>query len=169
LFYWPDFRASERALQVLIQVSGRAGRAEHPGKVLIQTYDPHHPVLQVITGKLSEEAFLEKERMLRSELCYSPFGRLARLRFESSVNERALEAAKQTADHLKTEIASHFFSAYVLGPAQAFLKQVKKTYRWDILLKAKDRSVLQPVLEEAILFSKKNNIVFSIDVDPYAL
>lgn len=169
LFYWPDFRASERALQILTQVSGRAGRAQHPGKVLIQTYDPDHPVLQVITGKLSEENFLEEERSLRSQLCYAPFGRLARLRFESRDNDCAFEAANQTADYLKKQLPHEFLNAHLLGPGQAFLKRIKNTYRWDILLKAKDRLVLQPILEKAVQFPKKKNVSFSIDVDPYAL
>jgi len=56
-----------------------------------------------------------------------------------------------------------------LGPGQAFLKRIKNTYRWDILLKAKDRLVLQPILEKAVQFPKKKNVSFSIDVDPYAL
>jgi primosomal protein N' len=70
---------------------------------------------------------------------------------------------------LKKQLPHEFLNAHLLGPGQAFLKRIKNTYRWDILLKAKDRLVLQPILEKAVQFPKKKNVSFSIDVDPYAL
>ena len=89
LLKWPDFRASERALQTLIQVSGRAGRADLQGKVLIQGYDLDHPVLKILKGELSREVFIEEELELRKSLFYPPFSRFVRYRF-SHANEGIL-------------------------------------------------------------------------------
>ena len=116
LFRWPDFRAPERALQVLKQVSGRAGRGERPGKVLIQTFQPDHPVIQVLQGKQTEADFLEQERELRQALGYPPFGRLAKLRFESTDQAVTVSRANAIAQHLARSSMSA--EAQLLGQAK---------------------------------------------------
>ncbi len=168
LFRWPDFRAPERALQVLKQVSGRAGRGEKSGRVLIQTYDIDHPVIEVLTGKRDEEAFLEGERELREALRYPPFGRLARIRFESpqagDARSRAEALAQALARLPQASAATDGFE--VLGPSEAFLERAKGIYRWDLLIRSKAIQPLRVALGSARAFCFAQKWPFVLDVDP---
>lgn len=166
LFHWPDFRASERAFQILKQVSGRAGRGEKKGTVLIQTYNPGHPVLEAITGKIPEENFIESEIHLRQDLGYPPFTRMARLRFEGVQQKKVIEESQSIFNALSL---NSFKNLDILGPSEAFLEKVKKKYRWDLILK----STQSEVLHLAILIAKnhctKQKLKFITDIDPYGL
>ncbi len=167
LFRWPDFRAQERALQTLTQVSGRAGRSSLPGKVLIQTFQPDHAVLQVLQGILPVEQFLGEERELREALSYPPFGRLARLRFESEHSDHAQRHARRIADALSSSSTSD--TVQVLGPSEAFMEKLKGKYRWDILLRSKQIGPLQEALRMAERLRSSEEIPFLVDVDPYGI
>lgn len=164
LFRWPDFRAPERAYQILTQVSGRAGRGEKPGKVLIQAYHVANPVLCAVQGTVSEVDFLEGERQLRKVLSYPPFGRLARLRFENQSNEEAQKRAKQVAHLLNPLLQEGKLS--VLGPSEAFLERAKGIWRWDLLLKAKEIGPLQRGISIAQDVALKNKWQLLVDIDP---
>lgn len=161
LFSWPDYKSAERAYQVLTQVSGRAGRGIHPGKVLIQTYGVDHPVIRVLQGELSEADFLEQERDLRQALSYPPFGRLARLRFE----HRSSQTAHRTALEIKKAVQS-LPGVEILGPSQAFIERVRGEYRWDLLLKSPAVGDLQRVILRARSICRKSGWPLLVDVDP---
>ncbi|MBC7693426.1 MAG: primosomal protein N' [Methylotenera sp.] len=164
LFRWPDFRAPERAFQVLTQVAGRAGRGEHPGKVMIQTYNIDHPVIHAVQGIITEDAFLETERELREVLHYPPFGRLARLRFESTDQQEAKTRATTVAQALQQNEGVD-----VLGPSEAFLERAKGIYRWDILLKSQTIQPLQKAIHRVKEISHSKKWPFLVDVDPYGI
>lgn len=163
LFRFPDFRAPERAYQILTQVSGRAGRGEHAGRVLIQTFQTDHPVVRTVAGSIPEAEFLESERALRETLTYPPFGRLARLRFESEDREEAQSRAGFVAEGLRSVEPD----CEVLGPSEAFLEKAQGYFRWDLLLRSKDIRFLSRALNRAkdACFSRK--WPFLADVDPY--
>lgn len=163
LFRFPDYRAPERALQVLKQVSGRSGRGDRPGKVLIQTYDPDFPVLQVLDGRLSEAEFLSQERELRQALSYPPFGRLTRIRIERDKKEVAVLHARQIADAIQSQSIE---GIDLLGPSEAFIERVKGTYRWDIVIKARSIASLQSVLSVVRRFCEAEKHHAVVDVDP---
>ncbi|MBI2711687.1 MAG: primosomal protein N' [Bdellovibrio sp.] len=165
LFRWPDFRASERAFQVLKQVAGRAGRREKPGKVLIQTFDVEHPVLLSLTGQMSETDFLNSERELRQVLGYPPFGRIARFRFESRHRNEAILRA-ETMQRLLAEKKSDL---QILGPSEAFLEKARGTYRWDLLLKSKDIRAIHQAFYMVNEYCEHQRWQFSADVDPFGL
>ncbi|OFZ83590.1 MAG: primosomal protein N' [Bdellovibrionales bacterium RIFOXYD1_FULL_55_31] len=167
LFRWPDFRAPERAYQILKQVSGRAGRGERPGRVLIQTFNQNHPVIQTITGALSENAFLENERELRKALSYPPFGRLARLRFESPSQAEARGRATAIASALQTTQEPGKLD--ILGPSEAFLERAKGIYRWDLLIKSVDVQRLRRAVFGARSICWKEKWQFLVDIDPYGV
>jgi primosomal protein N' (replication factor Y) len=166
LFRWPDFRAHERALQVLRQVSGRAGRGVKPGRVLIQTFDPTHPVLSVLDNKVTDETFIESERMLRRELNYPPFGRLARFRFESPQKEQARQQALFISKEIEVLKES---SLQLLGPSEAFMEKVKGIYRWDLMIKSKDIKALRRAIGRVREFAATHKIYYIVDVDPYGI
>ncbi len=169
LFRWPDFRAPERALQVLTQVAGRAGRGEHPGRVLIQTFLPEHPVLQVVQGNTSEEEFLGQERELREVLGYPPFGRLARLRFEDSASDEARAHAERVLREVRRFSEANGGSLEVLGPSEAFLEKAKGIFRWDALLRSRDIRILQRSLSIAKDVAAVGKFSLQIDVDPHSV
>ncbi len=171
LFRWPDFRSPERAYQILKQVSGRAGRGEKRGRVLVQTFSPEHPVLQTLIGTLNEKDFLENERSLRADLQYPPFGRLARIRVEDSVSAQAQMHGQELVTWLRRTVRElrPQSDLEILGPTEAFMERVKGIYRWDIVLKSKSVAEMQFGLKNArgrIAFEKWN---CQIDVDPSTL
>ena len=169
LFRWPDFRASERAFQILQQVAGRTGRGNKPGKVLIQAYDTDHQVLRVLRDPSLEPKFLETEREVRQALGYPPFGRLAKLRFESRDRNKAIQHANEIAQLLQSPARQDLPQLEILGPSEAFLERVKGIYRWDLLLKAKDIRILQRAVRMAQEVSAETKRSIQTDIDPYGL
>jgi primosomal protein N' (replication factor Y) (superfamily II helicase) len=167
LFRWPDYRATERAYQVLKQVSGRAGRGDKPGLVMVQTYDTEHTVLQVLDGRLSEQDFMTSELELRKVLHYPPFGRIARLRLESLNKAEAFQKLGDCVQLLSQHLQGK--AVEFLGPSEAFIERVKGYYRWDVLVKAREIQELQRVIQLTKWFSEQNKLNILIDIDPYGL
>src|SRR5690606_29343619 len=139
---------------------------EDAGKVLIQTYYPGHPVIQVLRGETSEATLLEGERELRRTLKYPPFSRLARIRFESDSQEEARKRATSVAERLYVLVREEFPGAEVLGPSEAFLEKVKGTYRWDLLIKAERVVDVQKLVHKARLLAFRSGWQLLVDIDP---
>jgi primosomal protein N' (replication factor Y) len=167
LFRWPDFRAPERAYQILTQVAGRAGRGDHPGRVLIQTFNVEHPVIQAVQGKITEDAFLETERELRLALGYPPFGRMARIRFEHESRDEAQIRARAVATALEGLQTERKLD--LLCPSEAFLERAKGIYRWDLLIKSPDVNALQRAILRAKEYCGGRKWPFLVDVDPHGV
>ncbi|TPG59189.1 primosomal protein N' [Roseomonas nepalensis] len=156
-----DLRAAERTVQLLHQVSGRAGRAESPGRVLLQSWNPDHPVMQaLVSGNL--EAFMAEEAEARRPGGWPPFGRLAAL-IVSSEDERA-------ADRVARDLglaAPGGEGVQVLGPAPAPLSMLRGRHRRRLLLKARRDVAVQPLLREWLSRVEVPNAVrVQVDVDP---
>lgn len=156
-----DLRAAERTVQLLHQVAGRAGRAEHPGRVLLQTFAPEHPVMQaLVSGDL--DAFMAAEAEMRRPGGWPPFGRLAAL-IVSSEDERA---ADRTARDLGLT-APGGEGVTVLGPAPAPLAMLRGRHRRRLLLKTRRDIAVQPLLEDWLLrVEVPNDVRVQVDVDP---
>lgn len=169
LFRWPDFRANEKAVQTLTQVSGRAGRSDKGGKVLIQTYSPDHPVLSVIDGRMSFEDFLKEEKDLRAELHYPPYGRLARMRIESNFHQDSKKRATLLADAMNRYKDEKKMDLEILGPSEALIEKVKNTYRQDILLKSQNVSDLHQILRISKAICHEKGWPCLVDVDPVSV
>ncbi|MDO4229981.1 MAG: primosomal protein N', partial [Capnocytophaga sp.] len=133
LIHFPDFRAHERSFQLLMQVSGRAGRSSKKGKVLIQTYNPKHPVLQQVISNDFRTMF-QTQLQERSEFLYPPFVRLLKITFKhtdfNKVNEGADWFAKALAHGFSSQDGLH-----LLGPEFPLVSRIRNEYMKDILIK----------------------------------
>ena len=156
-----DLRAAERTVQLLHQVAGRAGRAEHPGRVLLQTFAPEHPVMQaLVSGDL--DAFMAAEAEMRRPGGWPPFGRLAAL-IVSSEDERA---ADRTARDLGLT-APGSEGVTVLGPAPAPLAMLRGRHRRRLLLKTRRDIAVQPLLTDWLArVEVPSDVRVQVDVDP---
>jgi len=163
LLFHSDYRASERAFQTLTQVAGRAGRGDDPGKVIVQTYSPEHPVIEAVQTH-NYLAFISKELEQRQELDYPPYGHLILLKFTGIDGEKVRETATAIAD-VCTEILPD--DVEILGPAPANVMRVARRYRWQILLKSPD--IFEEKTKQSVLSLQEycpSTVSFMIDVDP---
>ncbi len=156
-----DLRAAERTVQLLHQVAGRAGRAEAPGEVLLQTFDPAHPVMQaLLAGDLAR--FMASEAAQRRPGHWPPYGRLAAL----IVSAESAEAADATARDL-ARAAPHGDGIAVLGPAPAPLAILRGRHRRRLLLKTRRDIAVQPLLRSWLeKVQPRGAARIDVDVDP---
>jgi primosomal protein N' (replication factor Y) (superfamily II helicase) len=156
-----ELRASERTVQLLHQVAGRAGRAEAPGRVLLQTFIPDHPVMQALeNGDL--DAFMENEAESRRDGEWPPFGRLAAL----IVSAESAVVADTVARDLGIA-APHGDGFSVLGPAPAPMALLRGRHRRRLLLKARRDVAVQPILRNWLRSVKvPASARVDVDVDP---
>jgi primosomal protein N' (replication factor Y) len=131
-----DFRAGERTFQLLVQVSGRAGRAERNGRVIVQTMQPEDAAV-VAAATHDVDAFYETELAWRADHGYPPFSRMVRLLFSHTNATFAVEEARRVADELRTR-AVGLPSVTVDGPLPPQVARVRGRYRWAILLRGDD-------------------------------
>jgi primosomal protein N' (replication factor Y) len=156
-----DLRAAERTVQLLHQVAGRAGRADHPGRVLLQTFSPEHPVMQALLHA-NLEAFMATEAATRRPGHWPPYGRLAAL----IVSADTAEAADITARDLG-RAAPEGEGITVLGPAPAPLAILRGRHRRRLLLKTRRDIAVQPLLREWLAqVPVKGSVRVDVDVDP---
>jgi primosomal protein N' (replication factor Y) len=125
----PDFRAGERAFQLLAQMAGRAGRGGQPGRVLVQTRLPGHPVLAFV-ARHDYRGFAAWELAQRNEAGYPPYTRIALITVAAPDEQQAQLLAQRAQAMLRDQHA-----ALVLGPAPAALYRLRGMYRWQLLLK----------------------------------
>jgi primosomal protein N' (replication factor Y) len=158
-----DLRAAERTYQLLYQVAGRAGRAEHPGRVLIQTHMPDHPVMAAIQQG-DREAFLRAEAKGREEARMPPYGRLVGV-VVSGTDEAAVDAGARALGRA----APQGSDIQVLGPAPAPLAMIRGRHRRRLLLKAGRGIQVQPLVRAWIKRAQiPKKVRVQIDVDPYS-
>jgi primosomal protein N' (replication factor Y) len=135
MLHFPDFRAFERCYQLIVQVSGRAGRKDIPGKVLIQTSNPQHPVLKIIINGNFPKLY-EMELFERRKFGYPPFVRLSRLTLKHTEKNLVDEAAKWLAADLKTKLGPK----RTLGPEAPVIDKIRGEYLMDIYVKVERNS-----------------------------
>ncbi|WP_272700108.1 replication restart helicase PriA [Desulfovibrio sp. Fe33] len=132
----PDYRSSERTFQLLVQVAGRAGRGEHPGRVLIQTRNPNHPIWKEILGG-DYEGFFAREVSRRTLFHYPPFSRMALVRISYPADSENGQAAVNLLGQILRE-QGRALGIAVLGPAPAPLSMLRGRKRFNCLLKSDD-------------------------------
>ncbi|MBI4052004.1 MAG: primosomal protein N' [Elusimicrobia bacterium] len=166
LLFFPDFRASEKTAQLLFQVAGRAGRAQKPGLVLIQTTHPEHPVIQAFQ-RGDYLHFLKEELRLREELRYPPTSHLIRLTLSSAKKDLLLKEITRLAENLKNQFPPS--SVEILGPAPAVYKKLRGNHRYHLLAKIGTDKVRSSFLQALQKIKPTNSLKLKIDVDPYDL
>jgi primosomal protein N' (replication factor Y) len=164
----PDFRAAERVFQLLTQVSGRAGRGELAGKVLVQTYHPEHYAVK-FAAQHDYPGFVAKEMTFRRSLHYPPFSVLANVLVQAESMEEAAGWAAQLGRWFEREKVP---GVKVLGPAAAPIVRLKRIWRFHLILKAQQRKVLNDALHRMLAFAEgagvpRRNLV--VDVDAVSL
>ncbi len=165
---YPDFRAHERAFQLMAQVAGRAGRKGKQGTVVLQTSNPEHPIIrQVITNDY--KAMYAGQIAEREAFRYPPFVRLAAI----TLKHRNAEKVSQAAYFLANELRIKLGAACVLGPDNPAIGRIQNLHLKHILLKpANNRSLAatKEMMRDSILQLQKNadfkSVIVSVDIDP---
>ena len=157
----PDYRAGERTFQLLTQVAGRAGRSVLGGKVIIQTYTPHHPAVQA-ASRHDFEGFYQHEIAFRREHWYPPVSQLLRLLYVHKSEDRARRQAERLHRMLTLKIARLGLPEIdLIGPAPAFFARLRGQYRWQIVVRGTDPAQL--------VRDTRLPIGWRVDVDPVSL
>ncbi|WP_437673064.1 replication restart helicase PriA [Sorangium sp. So ce131] len=167
----PDFRAAERGFQLLVQVAGRAGRRDRPGRVLIQTRNPEHPAIAFAAAH-NVPGFLEREIRDREEVGYPPATRLALIRVDAVDEAVGRGAAAKIAACARTSPEGLARRVEVLGPSAAPIARLRGRYRFRVLLRARERGPLRIALA-AIARLLRDDLDRGaraiIDVDPVSM
>jgi primosomal protein N' (replication factor Y) (superfamily II helicase) len=158
-----DLRASERTFQQIAQAAGRAGRAEKPGEVFIQTRNPSHPVIAALVAG-QRDAFYDAETAQRQRAGAPPFGRYAAIIISSEDEREAIDAARAVGG-----AAPKVEGMFVYGPAPAPLSMLRGRHRQRLLVHAQRSVELQAIMREwlgGLQFSR--GVRVGVDVDPYS-
>jgi primosomal protein N' (replication factor Y) len=160
----PDFRAAERTFQLLTQVAGRAGRGERPGRVLIQAFDPAHPLLRQ-AARQEFEAFYEREIEYRRALRYPPLTAMVQLLVVDSERGRAAEWADLLAESLRDAGGGRLL---LVGPGPAPIERLKGRHRQQILVRSAGRRRLVEAVGQALaaVAGEIPQRAVVVDVDP---
>ncbi|MFS0778695.1 primosomal protein N' [Neobacillus sp. 3P2-tot-E-2] len=168
MLHLPDFRSSEKTFQLLTQVSGRAGRHELPGEVIIQTYTPEHYSVE-LAGTQDYDRFYHREMMMRKAHHYPPFYYLSLITISHEELMTVVTATEKIAAFVRSRLSNH---AVVLGPAASPIPRINNRYRYHCLIKYKREPELNKTLK-AILDQYQNDpksgLLVSIDVNPFIL
>ncbi len=167
LLYFPDFRADERSFQMLMQVAGRAGRKKDQGKVLIQTFNPSHPILQLVLEGNYQKMF-DQQIHLRKEYFYPPYSKMINI----ILKERNIQKAIEASQWLKKSFDNYF--SQVLGPSDGLIPRIKDRYIKEILIKLPSgKNLHQEKLKILHVLNSFENVPYFksvqviVDVDPY--
>ena len=159
----PDFRSGERTFALLSQVSGRAGRSDLAGEVVIQTYNPDHYSIRYAKNH-DYLNFYKEEMNIRRELCYSPYFYITLVNISSKDYELGFREANKIGEYLRKNLSN---GTRVLGPSMANIFRINNVYHYQCIIKYKKDEKLNKVLREIDNIYKVNNRVdVDVDVDP---
>ena len=160
-----DYRANEKTFQILVQVAGRAGRENLPGKVVIQSYNPENFSIQT-AKKQNYQEFYETEITLRKQLKYPPFCDIIVIGFNSLKEEKIIETSQKVYDLLKEKVPENYI---ISKPAPSPIDKIQNRYRWRIIIKGNMDRNLNEILNKclATIYEKNDKSVnISIDINP---
>jgi len=167
----PDFREAERTFQLITQVSGRCGRGNIPGQVIVQTYNPDHYSLMCAKNH-DDIGFFNQEIVRRKLLGYPPFVHMANLMFRGMAEKKTEEAAEKTFRALESE-ARNLRDVSVFEPGSAPIARIKGQFRYQVIVKGKKTEdllrLLRKCLAESTRLAGSAGVMTSIDIDPQSI
>ncbi len=169
MLHFPDFRSHERTFHLTVQVSGRAGRRDKPGHVVVQTRNPNQPIIQLIKQN-DYEGFYSSEAVERDIHRYPPFTRLIRITVKNKDQEGVRETSKLLADSLR----KHLGKERVLGPEEPMIFKIRNMYLMDVLVKLEKnisnfkqiKAQIREVSDHLIAYKDHRGSRIQFDVDP---
>ena len=163
----PDFRAAERSFQLLTQVAGRAGRGDRPGRVVVQAFDPDHPVLREAAVQ-DFEAFYEREIAYRRALRYPPLSALVQILVSDRDELKTARWAEQVADAVREEGQGRL---RISGPGPAPIEKIRGKWRNQVLVRSAGRRKMVEAVDRALgtLVRDVPRRAIHVDVDPVSL
>jgi primosomal protein N' (replication factor Y) len=168
MLHLPDFRSSEKTFQLLTQVSGRAGRHEKPGEVIIQTYAPEHYSVE-LAGTQNFDLFYKHEMIVRKTHHYPPFYYLSLITVSHEQLITVVKETEKIASFVRSNLSSQ---AVILGPAASPIPRINNRYRYQCLIKYKREPELAKTLKSILDHYQKDTkggLQVSIDINPYIL
>ena len=166
--HFPDFRSRERTFQLVYQVSGRSGRGEFPGRVVVQSWMPDDISIQCAT-KSDVKLFYNSELNDRDQLQYPPFSRMIAFGFQGRSRDAVIRLAEQVAEPFKRQKV-----VQLLGPAPAMIEKSQMGYHWKLVLKTSKSddpsgSVLRQAAGHIVNNTQDKYVRVTVDVDPYQI
>jgi primosomal protein N' (replication factor Y) len=168
MLHLPDFRSSEKTFQLLTQVSGRAGRHELPGEVVIQTYTPEHYSIEY-SGKQDYDLFYNQEMMVRKIHKYPPFYYLSLITVSHEQLMKAVSVTEKIVQYVRSRLSNE---TVVLGPVASPIPRINNRYRYQCLIKYKREPNLTETLKNILDQYQKEaaaGLQVSVDTNPYIL
>jgi primosomal protein N' (replication factor Y) len=174
----PDFRAAERSFQLLMQVSGRAGRGSAEGAVMVQTFNPDHDAVRLAAAH-DYQSFYDIEIANRGELRYPPFASLANIIVTDEDEKRVVEHAHSVARKLREVAASMARDGDpahparpidILGPVACPLERLRNRFRWHVLVRSEHKPTLLALMRRCLAeLGQAERAGLTLDIDPLAM
>lgn len=169
MIHFPDFRSIERTYQMVTQVSGRAGRRDVPGKVILQTANPDQPIIKLILEQ-DYQSFYQMEMRERDNYHYPPFVRMIKVLVRSKDKQLTARAADHMCNILKEDLGP----SRILGPQEPIINKIRDKYLMEIYLKVEKKykieavkGIISAAYIELLKTKEYSSVEFIYDVDPY--
>jgi len=161
----PDYKAAERAFQLISQVAGRAGRGEKLGKVIIQTYEPENPVIQFASFH-DYKSFYEYEIKMRQLMNNPPFTDILYLLLTSQNEHELIKKSHELAQHFNN-IKSKDIE--FLGPSPCYISKIKNVFRWNFIIKGNVKEYYADIYQMVYNLLSSSNVSFTMDINPVSM
>ncbi len=168
MLHLPDFRSSEKTFQLITQVSGRAGRHELTGEVVVQTYTPDHYSIE-LASKYDFIQFYEQEMKIRRAFQYPPYVFLVLMTVSHENEMKVFEVIQKISQKLSTMLQPN---SVILGPTPSPIARIKNRYRYQLMIKYRSEPHLQSIIQEVLDDFKKErqqDVQIIVDMNPYQL
>jgi len=169
MLHLPDFRSSEKTFQLLTQVSGRAGRHELPGEVIVQTYTPDHYSIE-LASQYDYNQFFQSEMNIRKTFRYPPYVFLVLLTVSHKNQVKVIQVTQEIVQMLRQDLSD---DSTILGPSPSPIARMKDRYRYQCIVKYKKepglRTCIRKILKQYRSDMRKDDLMITVDMQPYQL